>query len=108
MSAMGLPAMGASVRGVTAVIDGRVVGVAGVTLCDTPEAFSVFSEELRAFPKSIMRAGYALRDIVKTIDRPVYSVADKSVGASERFLSRLGAEVEREIDGEKVMVWQTQ
>ena len=82
----------ASFRGIAVEIDGKVVGIAGVMHTPSLQFFSQFSEELRAYPNSLIMAARMMKEILGQYSSPVYSIADENVDSSIRFLEHIGFE----------------
>ena len=97
-----------SARGWVAELDGRVIGLAGFALLGNPPmAFSDMTEEMKAFPVTIMRES---RKVMKTLakDRKTaYCLASKDLPGSEKFLQRLGWKWHTTDPNGEIYAWQT-
>ncbi len=92
-----------SVIGITAELDGRVLGVAGVAFAKPLQAFSFLSEELKKYPRVIVKAVSRLKELFDSFDLPIYATPDTDeVATADGFLKHVGFE---EIE-EGVYQWQ--
>jgi len=98
------PAM--SLRGVVGILDGKVVGIAGVCIDDNHVvAFSEMHEDARKYKKTILRAGYMVYEIMQRYN-VVFAVANKQEKGARRLMARFGFEfVEVNGTGEEVYRW---
>jgi len=79
-----------SVRGVAVELDGEVLAIGGITKDIPPVAFSDMKDEIRRYPKVIMKAAIALREVADTFQSTVYTIASSEEKNSHAFLARLG------------------
>lgn len=83
------------IRSITAVLDGRVVGLGGIGYRPdgTVIAFAQFTDEMRAYPAAIHRAGVLGMALIRRSGVPMV-VAEAQAGnpAAERWLERFGFE----------------
>lgn len=95
-----------SLRGVVGLLDGKVVGIAGVCMDKNHTvAFSEMKEEARPYKKAILRAGYMVYDIMQRYN-VVFAVANKQEKGARRLMARFGFElVEVNAAGEEVYRW---
>jgi len=108
-AAMGRKVGKESVRAVAAELDGRTLGVAGLSLGMGITLFSDITEELRKYPIAIVRAGAEIRKLIYAQDRPVYSAAqDDNPLRNARFLEYLGGEYSHQWNGMAVYVWENE
>lgn len=95
------------IRAISAIAGDRVLGVGGIGY--RPDnvviGFAVISDELRAQPMALHRAGLAMMKIIRESGVPqVIAIADENVAAATRWLERLGFTGVLE-HGRKVYVW---
>lgn len=104
----GVSAPPASMRGISIVVDGEVIGVGGVSMSiGGPVAFMNIRKEAKHFPVLIMKASATLRREVFTLYRcPIYAFRDTSMESSDRFLRRIGFRPVEE--NSEVYVWRSQ
>lgn len=97
-----------SVKAVAATLEGRTLGIAGLSLgMQGITLFADLSEELRKYPIAIVRAGGEVRKLIYAQDRPVYSAAqDDNPLRNARFLEYLGGEYSHQWNGMAVYVWE--
>jgi hypothetical protein len=81
-----------SLRGLTVEMDGEPTLVAFVINTSPPQAVSWVKDELRKYPKWIMRAAKEFAKILNKYPCDVYAVADDEEMNSENFLKRIGFE----------------
>ncbi len=81
---------GCSMRGIVGTKDDEIIIVAGVMLTDPLQAFSYLTDEARKHPRLIVRMMREFKKLVKTIDAPVYAIADEEEHNSERVLQSIG------------------
>lgn len=95
-----------SVRAIVGILDGKVVGLAGVFLDRNQViAFSEMKEEARGYKKAILKAGFMVYDIM-TRYPVVFAVANPNEKGAHRLLTRFGFEfVELNGEGEGVYKW---
>lgn len=93
-----------TMRGYVAMLDGRPVGIGGITYkCGVLCAFSEIRDELRPYKVSIMKFG---RKIVQLFgDAPGMAVASRDEPGSERFLTALGFEHVATLDEGELYRW---
>lgn len=79
-----------SFRGIAVELDDKVIGVAGVLHTDTLQAFSMIKDELRKYPKTLVKAGRYFREILAKYESPIYAIASPDEENSEGFLEHVG------------------
>lgn len=79
-----------TVRGFVIEIDDRLVAVYGVIHTVPMQAFSEMSEELKQYPKTIMRAILSFGDILKQYSNTIYAVPSPKYPNSYKVLERVG------------------
>jgi hypothetical protein len=80
-----------SFKGYAALLDGKVVGIAGISFEDeTMVLFSDMKKEMRPFKRDIVRAIWVLGDMVENARYPIVAVVDKKEPAAEKILTKLG------------------
>lgn len=82
-------------------LDGEIIGVAGVLHTPFKQAFSSMTDEMRHYPKTIMKVGHKMRKILNSYNEDIYAVASDREDNSKAFLERVGF---KHYDGE-VYVW---
>ena len=96
------------VRALAAEIEGRLVGLGGLGLMTPSETWVCFmraTDEFRAHPVALHRAGLRMMDEARRLGiRRLVALAEPGIAAAERWLSRFGFAPEK-IDGETVWVW---
>lgn len=91
----------ASVRGIAAELNGETIAVAGVMMASPPLAFSYIRDELREYPKTILRMGRSFVNIMDYYDSVIYAEADPDEENAAAFLKWVGFE---HVEGE-VFAW---
>jgi hypothetical protein len=81
-----------SLRGLTVELKGEPVLVAFVINTSPPQAVSWIKDELRRYPKWIMRAAREFKKILSRYPCDIYAIADDEEMNSETFLQRIGFE----------------
>lgn len=79
-----------TVRGLAVELNGEPVAVAGVIATTPYQAFSSIKDELRKFPKAIMKTGKKFKEILNSYESTVYAYADDEEKNSKNFLKHLG------------------
>lgn len=80
-----------TVRAIVCVLDGRVLGVAGIERHHGfYVAFSDISTEMRSYKKTILSAGIRLVEMIRQCSLPVVSIQNLEEKTSRNFLTRLG------------------
>jgi hypothetical protein len=80
-----------SFRGYVALLDGKVVGVGGITVKNGNQiAFSEMKDEMRPFKKDIVRGARLLMEFLDSLPFPVIAFANKEEPNAPRLLERLG------------------
>lgn len=95
-------AVPASMRAIVAVIDGELMGIAGLRY--TPYGLVAFSElkpGMEKYPVSIMKGGRMLVKMIRESDAPVYAVG--RLPTAPAFLQRLGF---KPAQNEGTFVWE--
>jgi len=85
--------MGKTVRGYAIELDGEVIGIAGVLHTRPLQAFSRMKDELREYPKTIVKVIKMFKDVLKNYDMPVYAIASETEYNSTKVLERIGFEL---------------
>lgn len=81
-----------SFRGIAAELDGKILGIAGVLHTHPLQAFSEMSEEMRKYPKQIVKAAFQFRDILDAYESPIFAIASPDEKNSSGFLKHVGFE----------------
>lgn len=84
--------MGFTVRGLAIELDNEVVGIAGVLHSYPIQAFSRMSDELRKYPKTIMKVIRMFKSIVDKYETSIYAIASEEEKNSTKVLERIGFE----------------
>jgi N-acetylglutamate synthase-like GNAT family acetyltransferase len=96
------------VRGLAAEIDGKLVGLGGLALmmpCETWCAFMRATDEFRARPIALHRAGLRMMAEAKRLGiRRLVALAEPGIEAAPRWLARFGF-APQDIDDATVWVW---
>ncbi len=80
-----------SFKGSVAILDGKVVGIGGLSYeHGTMVLFSDMKEELRPFKKDIWKAFDMLGEIVEKANFPIVAIASNKEKNSEWLLTKLG------------------
>jgi len=80
-----------TVRGIAAIQDGRVIGLAGVCLMGT--FWMVFSDTDDVFWKdkrAVVRAVRAIRKLIENLTLPVYAMVQEDKEKAEEFIEHVG------------------
>lgn len=102
------------IRAITALAGDRVLGIGGIgyRADGVVIGFAALNEEFRRYPHALHRAGLAMMKVIRESGVPrVIALAQRGVGASERWIERLGFSpvIERGrpviVDGHKLYVW---
>lgn len=97
-----------TVRGFAVEKDGRTIAIAGVLHCSPRlQAFSYSEDEIRKSPKTIVKLGYRVKELLKSYSQDVYAIASENVESSARFLEFLGFEFFVETTQGRLYLWQT-
>lgn len=81
-----------SFKGITAEIDGKPVGIAGLYFNQNWVAFARIKPELREHKLTIYKASKKLKDMMEQLDKPVFAFADPSISNSDELLLKMGFE----------------
>lgn len=81
-----------SLRGIAVEFEGKPVAVAFVINTSPPQAVSWIRDELREYPRAIIKAAREFAKILKRYPCDVYAMADEDEANSENFLKRVGFE----------------
>lgn len=84
------PDTSGTVRGFVAELDGKIVGSMGVLHGDVPLAFSTMSDEMRKYPKLVVRAIKMLREMLAKHYTFVMAMASNTEDSTHRVLERVG------------------
>ena len=104
---MGRAPEAVSIKAIAARLDGRTLGVAGLSYGKVITLFANVSDELRQYPVALVRAGKMMRDMIKLEGRAVYSAAENdNPMRNARFLEYLGGEYSHQWNGMSVYVWE--
>jgi len=80
-----------SFKGHVALLNGKVVGVGGLSFeNETMMLFSDMKEEMRPFKRDIVMGIHILNEMVEKTNCPIVAVASKKEKMSERLLAKLG------------------
>lgn len=97
---------GASVRGQTIELDGVPVGVAGVLHQVPPQAFSVIGDELRDYPKMIVKFIQQFESFLERNYERVYAVASSGEKNAPSCLRRAGFKfLKMDTNNQEVFQW---
>lgn len=93
-----------SMRGFVAVLDGRVIGIAGVYYDGRAQvAFSEIKEEMKAHKKDIVRGTRRVMAMIRERGLAVWATCGDE--RSARFVERCGFKPGPLLNGKKVMIW---
>ena len=82
-----------SFKGYVATLNGKVVGVGGISkLGNLRVLFSEFKEDMRPYKRDIARAIRVLEQEVSKMKMPIFAVANKAEPSSKMLLEKLGFE----------------
>jgi hypothetical protein len=81
---------GETVRGFVIEIDGEVEAVYGIIHTVPLQAFSEISEEMKKYPKTIMRAILSFKDILNQYNNTIYAIPSPEHPNSSKVLERVG------------------
>lgn len=95
-----------SMRAYVAVLDGKPIGIGGVFREEHMHvAFSEMKDEMRKYPKDIVRGYYKIFEIIQRYNI-VYAIANKKENNARKLITRLGFKLaEINSEGEEVYVW---
>lgn len=80
-----------SVRGWAAVLDGEVIGIAGVAFSKPLQCFSFLDERMKDYPRKIIEAVKLVRELLASISLPVYATPDEDEkDTADTFLKHVG------------------
>lgn len=79
-----------SYRGLTAEVDGEVVGIAGVYHGATLEAFSTLTFDTRQNLRLVVKTVHQYRKLLSHYDKPVYATPDPDRPTADKFLEHVG------------------
>lgn len=92
-----------STRAIVVELDGELLGIAGVLHSTPKQAFSSITDDMRKYPKSIVKAGRKLREILNLYEDDVFAVASDTEKNSKSFLEHVGFVPHYD----EVYLWQT-
>jgi len=97
----------ARIQGITAEVDGRVLGIGGFSFRDGAiVAFVAMTDEARKYPTAIHRAGLAAMALARREGYPrIVAEAEPGNPAAERWLLRLGFK-RTMLMGREAFVWE--
>jgi hypothetical protein len=104
LAALGVQTFGVTNRGWVAVLDGEVLGAAGVLHTSPFQAYATMRPEMAKWPKVMVRAIGMFREMLQEHYTSVYAVADEKYPNSMRVLEKAGFQ---QVDG-RVFKWQIQ
>jgi hypothetical protein len=85
------PEMGLlTVRGWAFDLDGEAIGVFGLMYTTPVQAFSTIDDELRKYPKVMIKATRLLASIMNTCGHEIIALANEDEPTSMRFLAHIG------------------
>ena len=84
---------GYSVRGVVVELNNEVIGVTGILHSSPLQAFAVMTDELRKYPKTIMKVILSFKDIMQHYGTPIYAKCSETEKNSRKVLERIGFEL---------------
>jgi len=106
---LNIETFGVSMRGRTIELDGKPLGVGGVLHQEMPQAFSTMSDELRKYPKTIVKFITSFETMLKKHYTTVYAVASSKEKNAAACLTRAGFEyMNTDSNGQEVYRWQIQ
>ena len=85
-----------TVRGFAVEIDDKVVAVYGVLQSIPLQAFSEMDDELKKYPRVIMKCILSFKDILENYSSPIYAMPSVKHVNSPKVLERVGFEEIRE------------
>lgn len=97
-----------SIRGIAAEKEGRVLGIGGVINTAPLQAFSRITDELRKYPKMMVKMGRSLANIMNDYEQPIFAVADAEEKNAGGFLAHIGFEYVESTNVGEVYKWPTQ
>lgn len=77
-------------RGITAELNGKVLGIVGVYFNRNWIAFTRITNEGRKYPLSIWKAAVRFIGLMKALNEPVYAFADPDIPRSDHLLIKMG------------------
>ena len=80
----------ASMRGFTAELEGRVIGVAGIAFAKPLQCFCALDDEMKDHPREIVKAVRIVRELLNDVDLPVYATPDEYETTADQFLKHVG------------------
>lgn len=94
-----------SFKGYVAMIDDRVIGVAGLFYDGNYIVlFSDMKDEFRKYKKSIAKSLIKINEYIRKFDHPIYAVAKTDESLSEKILLKMGFIYQCESAGGKVFL----
>jgi hypothetical protein len=94
-----------SFKGYVAMIEDRVIGVAGLFYCgDNIILFSDMKDEFRSYKKDIVKSILKMREFMKGTKHPICAIAQCGEMLSEKILLKLGFIYHGESPGGKVFI----
>lgn len=95
-------------KGWVAELDGKIIGIGGFALLGMPAlAFSDMTEEMKAFPITIMRESKRIMAELAKTRSSAYCLASKEFPNSAQFLERLGWVWQRSDPNGEIYAWQS-
>ena len=84
-------APGASMRAIVADLDGKIIGIAGMSYHDGQmTAFSAMRDEMKKYPVTTMKAARRFTKMLDQYGHNVLAVASCDIEGSSRFLEHVG------------------
>tara|TARA_R110000851_G_scaffold9579_1_gene35532 strand:- start:3094 stop:3450 length:357 start_codon:yes stop_codon:yes gene_type:complete len=97
-----------SIRAISAVDDGKLLGIAGVRDSSPRMCFANIHPELKHSPKTIVRMARWVVNVMNNMSTPVYAVADEDEPTAFRFLEHTGFKWISSTDQGEVFQWHQQ
>lgn len=81
-----------TIRGFTAELDGKVIGVAGVAYMDPMQCFSHIDPVMKQYPRQIVEAVRKVRGLLDSLGVRVYATPAEYEETADSFLRHVGFE----------------
>ena len=97
-----------SLKAIVVEEDEKPVAIAGVLHTEPPQCFSVMLDDARKSPKTIVRVGQQMRQLLDSYSVTVYAIADLRENDAPRFLRFMGFTYFKTTSQGELYRWQPQ
>lgn len=105
---LGVPTFGKTIRGQVAEIDGVPVAASGVLHTEPFYAFAQMTDEMRKYPRAVVKVIQGFEDFLSTYYKTVYAAADVDESNAPAVLRRAGFKYYQTNTQGDIYVWNKQ